>query len=179
MIQRMLAIWPLVPLAFLKSAWTPGSYGFMCCWSLFCETCFVAPYVVDWVNVLCALGKNALVECSRTVNWVKLVDSIFQVFHVLADFLYQMLSKDIEISMYNCGFVSFTWSSFNCSTVLYCYQRKFMVILIIFPFIITHLFFLCRPSHSFYVICLFPLLCLMLGFLSIISVEQFHFDVLV
>ena len=34
MIQRMLAIWPLVPLPFLKPAWTSGSSRFMYCWSL-------------------------------------------------------------------------------------------------------------------------------------------------
>ena len=34
MIQRMLAIWPLVPLPFLKPAWTSGSSRLMYCWSL-------------------------------------------------------------------------------------------------------------------------------------------------
>ena len=34
MIQRMLAIWSLVPLPFLKPAWTSGSSWFMYCWSL-------------------------------------------------------------------------------------------------------------------------------------------------
>ena len=34
MIQQMLAIWSLVPLAFLKSAWTSGSSWFTYCWSL-------------------------------------------------------------------------------------------------------------------------------------------------
>ena len=34
MIQRMLAIWSLVPLPFLKPAWTSGSSQFMYCWSL-------------------------------------------------------------------------------------------------------------------------------------------------
>ena len=34
MIQRMLAIWSLVPLPFLNLAWTSGSSQFMCCWSL-------------------------------------------------------------------------------------------------------------------------------------------------
>ena len=33
-IQRMLAIWSLVPLPFLNPAWTPGSSWFMYCWSL-------------------------------------------------------------------------------------------------------------------------------------------------
>ena len=34
MIQRMLAIWSLVPLPFLKPAWTSGSSRFRYCWSL-------------------------------------------------------------------------------------------------------------------------------------------------
>ena len=33
-IQRMLAIWSLVPLPFLKPAWTSGSSWFTYCWSL-------------------------------------------------------------------------------------------------------------------------------------------------
>ena len=36
MIQRMLAIWSLVPLPFLKLAWTSGSSRFTYCWSLAC-----------------------------------------------------------------------------------------------------------------------------------------------
>ena len=34
MIQQMLSIWSLVPLPFLKPAWTSGSSGFTYCWSL-------------------------------------------------------------------------------------------------------------------------------------------------
>ena len=34
MIQRMLAIWSLVPLPFLNPAWTSGSSWFTYCWSL-------------------------------------------------------------------------------------------------------------------------------------------------
>ena len=34
MIQRMLAIWSLVPLPFLNPAWNSGSSRFMYCWSL-------------------------------------------------------------------------------------------------------------------------------------------------
>ena len=34
MIQQMLAIWSLVPLSFLKPAWTSGSSQFTYCWSL-------------------------------------------------------------------------------------------------------------------------------------------------
>ena len=34
MIQRMLAIWSLVPLPFLKPAWTSGSLRLMYCWNI-------------------------------------------------------------------------------------------------------------------------------------------------
>ena len=34
MIQQMLAIWSLVPLPFIKPAWTSGSSRFMYCWRL-------------------------------------------------------------------------------------------------------------------------------------------------
>ena len=34
MIQRMLAVWPLILLPFLKPAWTSGSSQFIYCWSL-------------------------------------------------------------------------------------------------------------------------------------------------
>ena len=34
MIHRMVAIWSLIPLPFLKPAWTSGSSQFMYCWSL-------------------------------------------------------------------------------------------------------------------------------------------------
>ena len=37
MIQQMLAIWSLVPLPFLKPAWTSGSSQFTYCWSLACR----------------------------------------------------------------------------------------------------------------------------------------------
>ena len=34
MIQQMLAIWSMIPLPFLKPAWTSGSLQFVYCWSL-------------------------------------------------------------------------------------------------------------------------------------------------
>ena len=34
MTQWMLAVWSMVPLPFLKPAWTSGISWFMCCWSL-------------------------------------------------------------------------------------------------------------------------------------------------
>ena len=54
MIQQMLAIWSLVPLPFLKPAWTSGSSQFTYCWSLAwrilsitllaCEMCAIVQY---------------------------------------------------------------------------------------------------------------------------------------
>ena len=37
MIQQMLAIWSLIPLPFLKPAWTSGNSCFTYCWSLACR----------------------------------------------------------------------------------------------------------------------------------------------
>ena len=43
MIQRMLVIWSLVPLPFLKPVWTSGSSWFMYCWSLRLYSFFHSP----------------------------------------------------------------------------------------------------------------------------------------
>ena len=55
MIQRMLAIWSLVPLPFLKPAWTSGSSRFTYCWSLAWRilsitllACEFNSYLNDW-----------------------------------------------------------------------------------------------------------------------------------
>ena len=40
MIQRMLAIWSLVPLPFLKPAWTTGSSQFTYCWGAAAALCW-------------------------------------------------------------------------------------------------------------------------------------------
>ena len=56
MIQRMLAIWSLVPLLFLKPAWTSGSSRFMYCWSL-AWTSFEHYFTSMWH------------ECSWAVVW--------------------------------------------------------------------------------------------------------------
>ena len=52
MIQWMLAIWSLVPLPFLKPAWTSGSSRFMYCWSL------------DW-RIGATGGKESAGQCRR------------------------------------------------------------------------------------------------------------------
>ena len=52
MIQRMLAIWSLVPLPFLKPAWTSGSSWFMCCWTWLGE--FKHYFTSMWDDGSCA-----------------------------------------------------------------------------------------------------------------------------
>ena len=54
MIQQVLAIWSLVPLPFLKPAWTSGSSWFMYCWSLNFEHYFTS--VWDECNCVAFLG---------------------------------------------------------------------------------------------------------------------------
>ena len=56
MIQRMLAIWSLVPLPFLKPAWTSGSSWFMYCWSL------------TW-RILSTTFTSVWDECNFVVVW--------------------------------------------------------------------------------------------------------------
>ena len=52
MIQWMLAIWSLIPLPFLKPAWTSGSSWFMYCWSL---TWRILSITSVWDEHICAV----------------------------------------------------------------------------------------------------------------------------
>ena len=54
MIQRMLAMWSLVPLPFLNPAWTFGSSWFMYCWSLTWEN-FEHYFTSVWDECNCAV----------------------------------------------------------------------------------------------------------------------------
>ena len=61
MIQWMLAIWSLVPLPFLKQAWTSGSSRFTYCWSL------------AWRNLsitllVCEMSDRNISSLSRTMD---------------------------------------------------------------------------------------------------------------
>ena len=57
MIQRMLAIWSLVPLPFLKPAWTSGSSRFTYCWSLAWRILRILLYQrVRWVQLCGSLS---------------------------------------------------------------------------------------------------------------------------
>ena len=57
MIQQMLAIWSLVPLPFLKPAWTSGSSQFTYCWGLTREgnllTQFVVVELLSYAQLFC------------------------------------------------------------------------------------------------------------------------------
>ena len=70
MIQRMLAIWSLVPLPFLKPAWTSGSSRFVYCWSLLGEFWPLLYQRVRWVQLCGGIGMKTdlLQSCGRC--WV-------------------------------------------------------------------------------------------------------------
>ena len=55
MIQRMLAIWSLISLPFLKPAWTSGSSWFMYCWSLPGLENFKHHFTSVWDECNCAV----------------------------------------------------------------------------------------------------------------------------
>ena len=68
MIQRMLAIWSLVPLPFLKPAWTSGSSQFMYCWSLAWRILSITLLRVRWVQLCGSL--SILWHClSLVLEW--------------------------------------------------------------------------------------------------------------
>ena len=56
MIQQMLAIWSLVPLPFLKPAWTSGSSWFMYYWSLAWRILSITLLACEMSSVVCSLS---------------------------------------------------------------------------------------------------------------------------
>ena len=78
MIQQMLAIWSLVPLPFLNSAWTSGSSWFTYCWSLAWRN-FERYFTSVWDECNCAVvwaffGIAFLRDWNE--NWSFLLSSI-------------------------------------------------------------------------------------------------------
>ena len=63
MIQRMLAIWSLVPLPFLKPAWTSGSSWFTYCWSLAWRILSITLLVCEMIAIV--IISPASKECSN------------------------------------------------------------------------------------------------------------------
>ena len=77
MIQRMLAIWSLVPLPFLKPVWTSGSSRFMYCWSLACRILSITllawtPGVGDRQGGLVCCDSWARKSQTRLSDWTEL-----------------------------------------------------------------------------------------------------------
>ena len=67
MIQRTLAIWSLVPLPFLKPAWTAGRSWFTNCWILAWRILSITLLAVRWVPLCSSL--STLWQCNWNVNW--------------------------------------------------------------------------------------------------------------
>ena len=60
-IQQMLAIWSLVPLPFLKPAWTSGSSWFRYCWSL-------AWRILSITLLACEMSTIVRIVCRLDIN---------------------------------------------------------------------------------------------------------------
>ena len=69
MIQRMLAIWSLVPLPFLNPAWTPESSQFTYCWSLTWRILSLTLLACEMSTIFCG-SLNILWYClSLGLEW--------------------------------------------------------------------------------------------------------------
>ena len=68
MIQRMLAIWSLVPLPFLKPAWTSGSSWFTYCWSLAWRILIITLLYNEWQNKGHSILDNKGTERDKYCN---------------------------------------------------------------------------------------------------------------
>ena len=64
MIQQMLAIWSLVPLPFLKPAWTSESSQFTYCWSLAWRILSVT--LLAYRNLECQVRESRQIGCGQT-----------------------------------------------------------------------------------------------------------------
>ena len=75
MIQRMLAIWSLVPLPFLNPAWTSGSWRFTYCWSLAWRILSITLLALRWVQLCGSL--SILLHClSLGLEWKLIFSSL-------------------------------------------------------------------------------------------------------
>ena len=68
MIQRMLAIWSLVPLPFLNPAWTFESSWFIYCWSLPWWILSIALLALRWIQ-LCSSLNTLWLYLSLGLDW--------------------------------------------------------------------------------------------------------------
>ena len=94
-IQRMLAIWSLVPLPFLKQAWTSGSSWFMYCWSLAWRILGITFLTVwdEWILRVSMWILSMWDECNCAFGHLQLVCLDM---HVCTWYLYQDENKHIH-----------------------------------------------------------------------------------
>jgi len=75
MIQQMLTIWSLVPLPFLKPAWTSGSSWFMYCWSLAWRI-----LSITFIVKVCTMHSETIAQ----LRWLQLCSSLSILWHCLS-----------------------------------------------------------------------------------------------
>ena len=125
MIQRMLAIWSLVPLPFQKPAWTSGSSQFTYCWSLAWRILSITLLAVRWVRCKARLLMWTL-PCFLSVYCHKLpLSTAFTVSH---KFSYVGFFKSLFSSTYCLFLLWFIYSlRMWClnSTYLWIFQFSF------------------------------------------------------
>ena len=94
MIQRMLAIWSLVPLPFPNPVWTSGSSQFTCCWSLAWRIFSITLLVCEINTKLCG-SLSILWHClSLGLEWKPTFSSpVATVFFKVAGILSAALSQ--------------------------------------------------------------------------------------
>ena len=103
-IQRMLAIWSLVPLPFLKPAWTSGSSWFKYCWSL--------AWRILSINLLgCAAAAKSLQSCPGLCDPIDGSPPGFPVPGILQARILEWVAIYIagETIPFTHWFTSFTW----------------------------------------------------------------------
>ena len=112
MIQRILAIWSLVPLPFLKPAWTPGS--------LFGSKCIFAVLYPYWNR--CFSGTLLLFRwssgCWQFDLWFLCLSKNIRKFMV-----HVLLKPDLENFEH---YFTRMWDEFNCAVVWACFGIAFL-----------------------------------------------------
>ena len=124
MIQRMLAIWSLVPLPFLKPAWTSGSSRFMYCWSL-------AWRILNVTLLACEMSANCTISLSSTKlgdfnieNWgTHPTHTIFFTQHTVLSSYYDQYCKGLSASKH------LTSTAHVCILVLFLPSKEKLLLL--------------------------------------------------
>ena len=108
MIQQMLAIWPLVPLPFLKPAWASGSSWFTYCWSLAWKIIPLYFFITleDYLVPINVFSPSPLI-CSLSLwiclSWIFHINGIIQ----YVTFCVWFLSLNVFKVHWSCSILSF------------------------------------------------------------------------